>query len=339
MKKLHLIGLAIAVAALYFTFRNISYSQLKGALASAEYIYLIPAWLIVVSSYLLRALRWKYLIKPIKNVSTVSLLSPLMIGFMGNLLPARAGEFIRAYVLGKKIGIGFSSSFGTVFIERIFDLVILLLLVVWMVLFKSDLFASITILNTVSLQSVMSKFGWITLGAVLGLILFCYLLLHAREKVMHWIQFLTRPFPDGFRLKVHELIHSFVEGLHILKDASSLIIVFFLSVLVWASIILSYYPFYYSFGIQSLPFSSLTIMVVITSIFITVFPSPGYLGSFQLACVVALYNIYGVPEPVAVSFGILTWFIMMLVVALWGSFCIMKGLSISELKNRSEESV
>ena len=51
------------------------------------------------------------------EVNTADLISPLMVGFMGNMLPARAGEFIRAYLMGKREQISFSASFATIFIS------------------------------------------------------------------------------------------------------------------------------------------------------------------------------------------------------------------------------
>ncbi len=64
-----------------------------------------------------------------------------MVGYMANMLPARAGEFIRAYLLSKKERISFSSSFATIFIERLFDLIVLLLLIVWILLFMPEALA------------------------------------------------------------------------------------------------------------------------------------------------------------------------------------------------------
>ena len=65
---------------------------------------------------------------PMKKVPVTGLFSPLMVGYMANILPARAGEFIRAYLLGKKHGIPFSGAFASIVVERLFDIVAVLLL-------------------------------------------------------------------------------------------------------------------------------------------------------------------------------------------------------------------
>ena len=119
-KYLHLlIGLIIIVLSLMYAFKDVSFQELMSALKSIRHIYLFPAIFLVAMSYLLRAMRWHYLIRSVKKVKTTRLFSPLMVGFMGNMLPARAGEFIRAYLLGKKENVSFSASFATIFVERL----------------------------------------------------------------------------------------------------------------------------------------------------------------------------------------------------------------------------
>jgi uncharacterized membrane protein YbhN (UPF0104 family) len=101
MRKKHihlLIGLIIVVISLYYAFKDVSIVEVGRALGSVNYIFIVPAFLGILMSYVFRAMRWRYLIAPIKEVRTRDLFSPLMIGFMGNMLPARAGEFIRPYL-------------------------------------------------------------------------------------------------------------------------------------------------------------------------------------------------------------------------------------------------
>ena len=139
-KYLHLVvGLIIIAGSLYYAFKGVKLSELTHAIMSVNLVYVIPAILLVLISYLLRAMRWRYLVRPVKkDVKTVSLISPMMVGYMANILPARAGEFIRAYLLSKKERISFSSAFATIFIERLFDLIVLLLMIVWVLLTQAE---------------------------------------------------------------------------------------------------------------------------------------------------------------------------------------------------------
>ena len=128
MKKISqsLIVLVIAIGTLYYTLQNVSYKELETSLKNAELMYILPGLVLIVLSYVTRAYRWQILLRTFKKIPVKEIYSPLMIGFMGNVLPARAGEFLRAYLVGKKNDITFSGAFSTIIVERLFDLVCLL---------------------------------------------------------------------------------------------------------------------------------------------------------------------------------------------------------------------
>ncbi|MBI5750036.1 MAG: hypothetical protein HZA00_13030, partial [Nitrospinae bacterium] len=103
-------------------------------------------------------------------------------------------------------------------------------------------------------------------------------------------------------------------------------------VIVWIFMIGSYYPFYLAFGFNELPYISILVLAVVIGVLISLFPTPGFLGSYQAACVIGLHEIYKVSEVAAVNFGIITWFIQMGTVFALGLFFIFKeGLSFREL--------
>ncbi|MBI4697434.1 MAG: flippase-like domain-containing protein [Nitrospirae bacterium] len=314
MNKKHLIaGLIITVLSLYYAFRDVKIDELGMAFASIKYIYLLPALLMVILSYLFRALRWRYLISAIKDVKTADIFSPLVIGFMGNMLPARAGEFIRAYLLSKQENISFSSSFATIFIERLFDMAMVLLLLFWVFYFKLDVFASGDQGENHKLLSYMMKFGWISLMGCLFIFFFSALLQYRNDLAMKMVGFFAGLLPEKWREKIFSLVRSFTEGLKIMKDKSGFINVILLSVVIWFIFIATHYPLYLAFGIEDkLPVvSSLVILCLTISIFIALFPTPGFLGAFQAACVVALHEIFKIPKAVALSYGIIAWLVSM----------------------------
>ncbi|MBI4377718.1 MAG: flippase-like domain-containing protein, partial [Nitrospinae bacterium] len=334
LKKRHLIiTLFITIGAFYYTFKNITIVELLNALSSIHFLSLIPAIFIIILSYLFRAIRWRYLVAPLKSsIKTSNLFSPLMVGFMGNLLPARAGEFIRAYLLGKKEGLSFSSSFATVFVERLFDLLVLMFIMTGLLIFRSDIFLSAGSFRDVAVINILHKFGLITLALSVGIIFFSYLLIHCREKILYIVRFIIKPLPDRFSYNLIEFINSFVEGLNILKDIRSLFFIILFSIIVWACMITTYYPFYVAFQFNGLPYISILVLMVVIGVLITILPTPGFLGSYQAACVIGLHEIYKVTEVDAINFGIITWFIQTGVVFALGLFFIMKeNISFKEL--------
>jgi uncharacterized protein (TIRG00374 family) len=334
-KRLHLIiGLVIITLSLFFAFRGVSIHELKDALMKADYFYLIPALAVVVGSFYLRALRWRFLVCTVKEVKTADLFSPLMIGFMANMLPARAGEFIRAYLLSRKERISFSASFATIFIERLFDLVMVLLLFVWVLLFMPDAFSSGDQAGSFQMVDKVRIFGITSLTFCLFIFIFSALLQYKNELALRIVGVFIRPLPDRWKEKILGMVHSFTDGLKIMKDWRGFMATILLSLLIWALFVFAYYPLYLAFGIETeLPImSSLVILCLTVAIFITVAPTPGFLGSYHLGCVAALHGIFGIQKAVALSYGIVAWIMAMGSTVLIGAFFAVKeNISLGEV--------
>src|SRR5581483_1514848 len=116
------IGFAFIGVTFYFLFRNIDWNKMLEAFSQFQLVWLIPALFIYLLGYIIRGFRWVVLLSPVKKCTFKSLFPTLIIGFMANnVLPARAGEFIRAHLNGKKEGLSRSASLGTIILERLFD--------------------------------------------------------------------------------------------------------------------------------------------------------------------------------------------------------------------------
>ena len=97
-----------------------------------DYRYLLPVVVLTFVSYYLRAVRWKYLLLPIKKTAMANLFPSTIIGYMANnILPARLGEFVRAYVLGQEREDRDQRRLATLVVDRLFDgfTVLLILLI------------------------------------------------------------------------------------------------------------------------------------------------------------------------------------------------------------------
>jgi uncharacterized protein (TIRG00374 family) len=186
----------------------------------------------------------------------------------------------------------------------------------------------------------MIKFGWISFFGCLFIFLFSALLQYRNDWAMRIVGLCVKPFPHKWRDKIIGLVNSFTEGLKILKDKRGFLASIFFSFLVWFAIIFSYYPLYLAFEIERmLPIlSSLLILTLTIDIFIVLFPTPGFLGAFQAACVVALHEIFKIPKAVAVSFGIVAWLVAMgFVIVVGAIFVIRDNISLTEFSTSKEQ--
>lgn len=137
MKKQFLLGILISAIFLYLAFRNVDLTKMISALQQAHYLWLIPGILFMFLSLLIRAYRWHYFLLPIREVKFSKLFSAMMIGYMANnVFPLRLGELLRAVAIGRSAGISRASAFATIIVERIIDIISLLIILGFTVFFS-----------------------------------------------------------------------------------------------------------------------------------------------------------------------------------------------------------
>lgn len=340
MKKARqlLIGLAIAMGALYYTLRNVSMSELIASFKDIELVYVLPALGITLLTYVARAYRWQVLLGPFKQIPVKDIYAPLMIGFMGNLLPARAGEFLRAYLLGKKQGITFAGAFSTIIVERLFDLIFLLMLFVWVFVVQVDMFDPQLTFSGISVQTMLAGFGRFCGILVLGLLGFMFFLAYKEEQVKSCVGWLVKPLPDKWKEKILFMVSEFALGCKIVKDSGALMQIVFFSALIWILFVATYYPLYFAFDLQDKSLESVLLLTVMVCVLITILPTPGFLGSFNAGVLIALHEIKGEAEVAAVGFGMVAWAIGFVVLVGGGLFFVIKDhMSVQALIQAEEE--
>ena len=122
-------GVLLSAVAFYFASKKVSIAELFKYLASINYLWVLPAVLVTVISFMLRAVRWQIILESTRRISFRSAFHPMMIGFMINcVLPGRLGEVARPVILQKEEKVPFATGLATVVAERVFDICLLLLL-------------------------------------------------------------------------------------------------------------------------------------------------------------------------------------------------------------------
>src|SRR5690348_8791657 len=117
------LGLVVSVFFLILVFRGQNLGDLWNALRQANYAALIPALVLYFAGVAVRTVRWQILLRPVLAKSNlIKLYEVVVIGYMANdVLPARLGEVVRAFVLNRRTGVTKSAILGTIVVERIFD--------------------------------------------------------------------------------------------------------------------------------------------------------------------------------------------------------------------------
>ena len=284
-----------------------SFSEVISSFKEMEYVYLLPAVVMISLAYVFRAYRWKALLEPSLKVNVSELYSPMMVGFMGNFLPARAAEILRPYLLSKKSNISFSAAFASIIMERLFDLIILLLIFIWVFWFEASVFSSDIKFSGFSVEEMAVKFGQICVLAVIMLVIFIYFLLNHKKYIMKLAGWFLGFTNENWANKIKHFINEFARGCEIVRNFGTLARISVHSALLWITNIFSIYPLYYAFDLQQKTVFSLLIVAVMISVLITVVPTPGFLGSYNAGIFIGLHEIMGESEAKSVSLGMVGW--------------------------------
>jgi glycosyltransferase 2 family protein len=273
------IGILVTVVFLVFVFANVNFQLLAAALRTANYLYVVPALLLTFTDYLVRTLRWQIILAPAKRVPFGSAFSVLMIGFAANnVLPARIGELVRAYALGRKENMSTSLGLATIIVERVFD--------------------GITIMGFLAVLSLLYPLpGWgqalarggaIVFGvAIIGLTM----LVLQEQLALKMLGLVLRIFPAGIAASILRIVHSFIDGLAALRSRRSLLAISGLSILVWSLEATSYVMlikgFYLPIEGKDQIYAAVFLLTVIN--LGNIIPAaPGYAGSFEFFAIQAL---------------------------------------------------
>ena len=322
-----ILGLVISILFTYLAFRRVNVHQMVDLFLEANYWYFIAAILVLFFSHFARAIRWGYLVKPIHEVKIFTLFNALIIGYMFNVfLPAHLGEFIRAYVIGQKEPISSSSAFATIVIERILDVFSLLIIMMFaLVIFP--------------FPDWVKTSGYITFIFILLLFLLLILMKRNRERWQHWMLNLSKPLPQHWGRKVDESVRSFLDGVVPLKNKSHYLIIFFLSILIWAGYVYVFQLIFYGFDfvqIYSLPWYAALVLLVITTISILVPSSPGYIGTYHYLCQLSL-GLFAVPASPALSYALITHSVNIFPVLVLGLIILSyEGLNIKTVRAKMD---
>jgi uncharacterized protein (TIRG00374 family) len=317
-----IIGILVSAAFLYLAFRKVDPQELKAAFQTADYVFAVPSMLLILASVWFRTLRWRFLLKPVKTIPLHSLFSSTMIGLMANnLLPARLGEFVRAYAIGAKERISKSTSLATIVVERIFDGFTLLFFL-----------AVISVFRAREFPPWLRHSAYIALAFYICAAVLLVLLKVRTEPALRILSKLTTPLPDRMRDRIIHLLHSFTEGLQILHSTTDVLISAALSLLVWLPYAVTIHLLLGSFDIV-LPIQVSFLVLVAMGIGVMIPSAPGYIGTIQFVCA-AVLPVFSVTRDEALSFSILYHVCTYIPVTVVGLiYLLVEGISFREMRD------
>jgi uncharacterized protein (TIRG00374 family) len=327
------VGILLSALLVWYTLRGVDLADVWAQVRVANFGLLSASLVVVLLGYPIRAIRWKILLYPVDpDTRFWNRCRALFIGFMANnLLPARVGEFARAYSLGRlEPRVSASAAFGSLVVERVMDGLVLGGFLVGATLlpgFPSDAlgegFSSIVRAAAV-LMAVM-------LSGLLVLLIF-------PRPVVRMVESAARILPAGAARLVVDAMEAFLGSLEVVRSPRLLVLVLLWSVGFWFWHGLSFYLGMLAFGIDLGLVAALFTEAVVG--FAVALPAaPGFFGTFHVGAQFALETVYGAGASATLAFAYayhLGGFIPVTLLGLW--FVREVGISLAEVRT-SEEAV
>ena len=299
--------LAILVYLQYRHWRSFDWGTFWSQLHRIKKIHVLHAIALVYAAYVLRALRWKIFLKPVRpKVKTFDLVAPMMIGFTGLALLGRAGEFIRPYLVARRADLSFSSQLGVWAVERVFDVGAFAVLIVLAIFLPSAL-------QSIPHPEYYLQFrdaGFVLVVGVAAAAAAAVLISRSGDKIAQWIEKRFSHLASGFGHRMAQKVREFGSGLNTIHGPFSLLSLTALSLIIWYVTALAYKEVTHSYGVDALeiPVSQLLILMG-ASMAGSMLQLPAVGGGSQMATIATLSSVFDVPPEMAASCGILLWLV------------------------------
>jgi uncharacterized protein (TIRG00374 family) len=290
--------------------------------------------ILALASYVVRTVRWQYLLEPLGQTRFWVAFRATIIGFAAStVLPARAGEVLRPYLLARREGLDVAAALATILVERVLDLAAVLLMLAAYLMFFDEGAAR----QAPTLYRAVTVGAWIATPVALGLLAAMMVLAGQPSRAERLLGVADRVLPAAFAARLARLGRTFAEGLAIVRRPQRLIASFAWSIGLWALISAETWAVAQAFDIGL----SVTGTYLITALVVVgvAVPTPGGVGGFHEAFRLGATSFFGADNDAAVAAAIVLHAVSfgpILILGLWAAA--VEGLSLGRLQQiqRSE---
>lgn len=316
---------------LWAAFQGVDWLVLKNTFLTADPTWILVSGLLALLSCLPRAWRWQMLLKPVSpHISLKSAFWAVVLAYAGNNVLPRAGEFARVLALKKEHPISMSAVLATVVVERLLDMLVLLIFFAVVLVFAQEkiahAFPGLESVGLISLPVLIIAFcgiGWLSASGERGLLL-----------LQHYLNLLSPTMAQ----KTIEILRAFLQGIKAVHTVEGYVGILISTILLNAFYLLALFLPFYSFNFPSQYglnlFDGLVVMVISTVG--VVIPTPGGAGTYHYFCKQSLHLFYGIPESVALAFATSVHGIAFIFFSLFGGPSLLR-LLWSQKKEKQEK--
>jgi uncharacterized protein (TIRG00374 family) len=320
-------GLLLSGLFLWLALKGEDWGAIRESIAQADYSYIALMVPLGVYGMYARCQRWQILLEKThgRPVAMMPIYSASSIGFMANmLLPFRVGEVARPLILARDARLPAASTFATVIVERVLDLVALATYGIGIVLI-ADVPPEIT--RAAELAAGIAAIGFV---AVYVVVIRRTTLLPLLDRIWNRIPKLG---PAILRVE-----HEIVDGMSAIADPLTMVRCVLWSLYIWLIVAVSFALGFKATGMDvPFLFGGITVATIV-ALAVSVPSAPAFVGQYEWGCKVALEQIFGVAGGAAIGYSILLHTTQFLIqIALGVVFLAREGLSLSDLAHMKSE--
>ncbi|HEX6588923.1 MAG TPA: lysylphosphatidylglycerol synthase transmembrane domain-containing protein, partial [Longimicrobiales bacterium] len=291
-------GLAISAVALFWAFHDVDFSLVVQHVSEADPLLFAASVVVATALFWIRAVRWHWLLEPIQpGIPYHPRIAATCIGFMANnLLPARVGEFVRAFALGRITGMRVSAAFGSLVVERLLDGIIV-------VSFFFAAMAAPSFPDTVGGGDIALAARLMLGLLVVGGVVLVAIVLRPEASVRIGRAVGLRILPGSIRRPIVDAFEALVHGFSVLRSPRLMLLSIVWSVILWLAGALAFHLGFLAFDIH-VPFSAAVFLQSLVALGVSLPSAPGFFGLFETFAKVGLVQVFGVAPALAVGFAI-----------------------------------
>lgn len=293
-----LLPISVGVFCIYFSFRNINFSDFTQYFFEINYLWVIVGIILGALSHISRSYRWKYLINPLGyKLGFINSVLAVFSAYLINYTIPRAGDLARATMISKYENIPLEKTLGTIVAERAVDVICILII--------------ICIGLTIEFQRISEKFIllisdkeisiiFIYLGSISSILFICYLMIKKSKYYKSIINFFS----------------GIVEGLTVIFKMKNRNLFILHSIFIWLMYILMFWATSKAF-IQLHEVTFFQLMISFTLAALSIMFSNGGIGIYPLAVEESL-GWYGIQSSTGLAFGWVSWISQTMMVVIFG---------------------
>jgi len=291
--------IALAVGLLAVFLRNADLGRVWASVTAARPDFLLLSLAVTCGTFIVRAERWQYLLGPLGPTRFSTVFRTTVIGFAASaVLPARAGEVIRPYLLARREGLSATAAFATIVVERILDLIaVLLLMAAFLIWFDPGLESR----DSAVFRAI--RFGGLVMAPVaIGTLAAMFFMAGHPERLHAWVLKAEAILPARLAGMIARLARTFAEGFAVVRSPGRLLAALAWSIVLWVAIAAGIWSLSVAFGI-AMPFTGAWLMLAPLVVGVAV-PTPGGVGGFHEAYRIGATGFFGADNNTAIGAAI-----------------------------------